>query len=129
MHGHQTPVRSNKGKKHLKCALASDSVRFEKKKKENKSKYVWSPELSLVFCGLIGTRDEAAGIREEFLGVEAETYAAETRFKIVGEEKYTKSDKGKMNKGCQCVKNIMCNHGSYRKVKRYLELRLIRMSP
>ena len=62
-------------------------------------------------------QDEAAGIREEFLGVEAEMYGAETRFEIVGEEKYTKSDEGKMNKGCQCVKNITCNHGSYRKVK------------
>ena len=48
--------------------------------------------------------DKAAGIREEFLGVEAETYGAETRFEIVGEEKYTKSNEGKMNKGCQCVK-------------------------
>ena len=89
----------------------------KKKEEENKSKYVWSLELSLVFCGLIGTRDEAAGIGEEFLGVEAETYGAETRFEIVGEEKYTKSNEGK---GCQCVKNIMCNHGSYRKVKHYL---------
>ena len=101
----------------------------KKRKEENKSKYIWSLELSLVFCGLIGTRDEAAGIREEFLGVEAEMYGAETCFEIVGEEKYTKSDESKMNKGCQCVKNITCNHGSYRKVKRYLELWLIRMSP
>ena len=101
----------------------------KKKKEENKSKYVRSLKLSLVFCGLIGTRNEAAGIREEFLGVEAEMYGAETRFEIVGEEKYTKSDEGKMNKGCQCVKNITCNHGSYRKVKRYLELRLISTSP
>ena len=100
----------------------------KKKKEENKSKYVWSLELSLVFCGLIGTRDEAAGIREEFLGVEAEMYGAETCFKIV-REKYTKSNEGKMNKGCQCVKNITCNHGSYWKVKCYLEPQLMRTSP
>ena len=50
--------------------------------KKTKSKYVrWlrSLELSLIFCGLIGASGDAAGIREEFVGVEAETYGAETR--------------------------------------------------
>jgi hypothetical protein len=37
-----------------------------------------SLELLLVFCELMGGRDNAAGIREEFVDVEAGTYGAET---------------------------------------------------